>query len=568
MDIKSFCGTMESAIPTKKALTGAERIKRYREKKSISDLSFRSNESQRVEGVRKMRLQTFSEVERRRHRENVAARQRKSRTLKKQKLMESNVQTNTQSPISSSSSSGEPTPTRSNDVNKRKYKTPQSLGKAVRRASRSLPISPNKRLQVVEGIFQKFGCGVKHKKSEQPVEVTGMPNEHADDKIKAFFFRSDIVYTMPGMKDEMVVWADGIKSRLRKYYLTMFLREAYELYCTANEETSCVSFSKFCSLRPQNVLLLKDSPVDQCKCRHHENFRLMLIGLGVPYDTTFWEKILCDTSLGSTCWAGTCEVCQSGRLLTLEDEDPARPVVWHEWTTNDLNSRVIKVYREGCYAELKDLCLATLSTFQEHVRVKRIQATAFEKDKSGNNSRILQVDFAMAYSCEYQNEIQSALWSRASVQLYTAAVFVNDECHTYLICSDTKDKGKDTIYTFMVRLYEDILERCDDVKQNIIFSDGPSSEFKNKYMVKLMRVLSQKFACDFQWKYFATSHGKGVVDGIGGRAKSLVRLKTMSKRENVVVQSSLDFAKLAGELMKRTTVMHISQDEIDSQVQF
>ena len=30
-------------------------------------------------------------------------------------------------------------------------------------------------------------------------------------------------------------------------------------------------------------------------------------------------------------------------------------------------------------------------------------------------------------------------------------------------------------------------------------------------------------------KYFATSHGKGVVDGIGGRAKSIVRRKVMSK---------------------------------------
>ena len=26
----------------------------------------------------------------------------------------------------------------------------------------------------------------------------------------------------------------------------------------------------------------------------------------------------------------------------------------------------------------------------------------------------------------------------------------------------------------------------------------------------------------FSWKYFATSHGKGVVDGIGGKAKALV----------------------------------------------
>ena len=34
----------------------------------------------------------------------------------------------------------------------------------------------------------------------------------------------------------------------------------------------------------------------------------------------------------------------------------------------------------------------------------------------------------------------------------------------------------------------------------------------------------------FQWAHSATSHGKGLVDGIGGRAKSLVRQAVMSKK--------------------------------------
>lgn len=43
--------------------------------------------------------------------------------------------------------------------------------------------------------------------------------------------------------------------------------------------------------------------------------------------------------------------------------------------------------------------------------------------------------------------------------------------------------------------------------------------------MKILYNLSQKYQKDFSWKYFATSHGKGVVDGVGGRAKSLVREK-------------------------------------------
>ena len=49
--------------------------------------------------------------------------------------------------------------------------------------------------------------------------------------------------------------------------------------------------------------------------------------------------------------------------------------------------------------------------------------SAFDKDKVCN-SQVFQVDFAMAYSCEYQDEIKSSLLSsRRKVNLFTAAVY-------------------------------------------------------------------------------------------------------------------------------------------------
>lgn len=59
------------------------------------------------------------------------------------------------------------------------------------------------------------------------------------------------------------------------------------------------------------------------------------------------------------------------------------------------------------------------------------------------------MDYAMSYSCEYQNEIQSALWSCNSVTLFTAAIFSGGKCETHLIVSNTSDKGKDSVYTFV-----------------------------------------------------------------------------------------------------------------------
>ena len=44
-----------------------------------------------------------------------------------------------------------------------------------------------------------------------------------------------------------------------------------------------------------------------------------------------------------------------------------------------------------------------------HINAKRIQAQAFQDDINDPNARVLQIDFAMAYQCKYQNEVQSAL---------------------------------------------------------------------------------------------------------------------------------------------------------------
>ena len=69
----------------------------------------------------------------------------------------------------------------------------------------------------------------------------------------------------------------------------------------------------------------------------------------------------------------------------------------------------------------------------------------------------------------------------------------------------------------------------------VIYTDGPSSEFKNRYIVKLVSMLSKKFQFKVSWKNFPTSHRKGVVDGIGGSANSQVRKRVMNQGKNAVI---------------------------------
>ena len=105
----------------------------------------------------------------------------------------------------------------------------------------------------------------------------------------------------------------------------------------------------------------------------------------------------------------------------------------------------------------------------------------------------------------------------------------------------------------------------ESVEKEIIWSDGPSSEFKNKFMRHLMETLSKKYAKPFMWKFFSNSHGKRVGDGVGGKVKSTVRRKVMSKRkDSLVVQDCESFVQAAKKLLKSTSIIHIDRAAIET----
>ena len=135
----------------------------------------------------------------------------------------------------------------------------------------------------------------------------------------------------------------------------------------------------------------------------------------------------------------------------------------------------------------------------------------------------------MAYQCQQQSEVQSALWARGSVNIFTCTVYHNYQTKTFLVCRNYKGKDKFSNGT------ENELKHDNKVMNEVIWSDGPTAEFKNKFMHQFIENLSLKCNKLFTWKCSATSHGKGVVDGIDGKVKSTVHCKVMSQRKNRLV---------------------------------
>ena len=82
--------------------------------------------------------------------------------------------------------------------------------------------------------------------SSEVTEENTIPKANKE-KIESFYYRTDIIYTMPGKGDEMTIWTEYGKQKVRKHYLTVFLREAYALYLDSCINVEC-SFSTFHSL--------------------------------------------------------------------------------------------------------------------------------------------------------------------------------------------------------------------------------------------------------------------------------------------------------------------------------
>lgn len=88
-----------------------------------------------------------------------------------------------------------------------------------------------------------------------------------------------------------------------------------------------------------------------------------------------------------------------------------------------------------------------------------------------------------------------------------------------IVVSDDLNHDNCSVYVFMNSIIDNITIMIPDLAKLYIFSDGCAAQFKNRYTLSNLLLYPRKFNINATWSFFATSHGKGAVDGIGGTAK-------------------------------------------------
>ena len=100
--------------------------------------------------------------------------------------------------------------------------------------------------------------------------------------------------------------------------------------------------------------------------------------------------------------------------------------------------------------------------------------------------------------------------------------------------SDDLHHCKDSIIVLIDNILQNIVKPQDyNIIKLHLWSDGPNKQFKNKFIAAGLHWLESRFNVSIVWNFFATSHGKGPVDAIGGTVKRLVNNQIIQRVDHV-----------------------------------
>ena len=91
-------------------------------------------------------------------------------------------------------------------------RTTQAYGRALKRLSTSLLLSPHKKKAVITGLAERIGIKVRREKSATSKTPTALK-----ERVEKFYEREDISYTMPGTMSQIHVFTSIFYILYSKY---------------------------------------------------------------------------------------------------------------------------------------------------------------------------------------------------------------------------------------------------------------------------------------------------------------------------------------------------------------
>lgn len=413
------------------------------------------------------------------------------------------------------------------------FKARSSLSKAIKKVSKSLPKDKDRKQTVVKKLYYD------HFPSEKPkADRLIAPSKDVDKLVKDFYLRDDVSQQLAGIKDTKVIReTDGSKSYVQKRVLLMTLGEAHAVFLKTHPQF-LVGRTKFCLMKPNHVELVSQLKQAGCLCKKCENMKLLFTALKPKMIDTIKDSIdsleamLNSMSCGELCNSTVCDVCCGnaetfiGELFEGDELDDEITIT--QWAQD--------VYQLKLKSEIKDLasCIKDFTDrfidYKHHIFVKKSQSSLFyqARESSTIETAVIQVDFAENFKCISQNEVQSAYFNQHAIAIFTVVIWAGQKTFSKVLVTDDTSHSKYCVLAFMHEIFSDLKKDLPGLKAVKIFSDGCAGQFKNRWTLSLVLTANFLFGIDLSWNFFASGHGKGAVDGVGGTVKRSVYQRIMT----------------------------------------
>jgi len=448
----------------------------------------------------------------------------------------------------------------------------------TRRSEKIQVLTVLPRSWTVKRIEQEFQTsnymGRKAKKLVEEKGILSTPNpklgkrltKDTADGIKLFYCSDSISRLMPGMKDFVSVIVNGKRQPVQKRLVLCNIKEAFLQYKETNPDQK-IGFSTFAALRPKECILAGGSGTHTvCVCTIHQNIKLMFEGAKLErvcenytYHNSLAE-IQCNPPRVQ-CFVGACEECPGldklqAKLAAHFDEQMIDRIEFKQWTTTDRSTLETKIQSVDEFIQSFVECVPKVL---HHDFVAKQQSKFLQECKLtiAPGTFIVVGDFAENYSFIVQDASQSFHWNNLQATIHPFVCYyrkqvvdassLNPLQHvSFVVISESNTHDTVAVHLFQKVLIRFLIKEIEMPKKVLYFSDGCAAQYKNRKNFANLCCHEQDFGMPGEWHFFATSHGKGPCDGVGGTVKRLAARASLQRPyDNQIVspRQLFDFAQ-------------------------
>ena len=355
--------------------------------------------------------------------------------------------------------------------------------------------------------------------------------------VAKFLERDDNSRITTGRND--TVSRKGEKKQRR--LLTETLQNLHAKFVKENP-LNVLSYATFCLLRPYWIVAPNKRDRETCLCKIHENGNLVISRLVqmklLPSSSINVEACvklaLCETST-QACYERRCETCASQlSIMPPAVVDNHTTFTWFQWESVTEEKMIkgkqvrlkktVKVEKRGTAEDLWAVFQTMLKKLCWHIFVIRHQFTEYRAMKEGCDQYtcVMVIDFSENYTCEQARAVQSSHFgaSNSQVSLHTGVAYMSDKMVSFCSLSDCTRHDPAAIWTLLLPVLNHIKAISPNVRHLHIWSDGPTTQYRNKQNFFLASVFIPKLGFSLStWNFFEAGHGKGPADAVGGVLK-------------------------------------------------